>query len=109
MSSSKQLNARVRMKRDSATNWTTYDPVLENGEIIVVDTSSGEVRFKVGDGTKKYSQLPFSDEVVRNLIASANSEIDTKVSFSESQNITDAQKTVARDNIGASGVVFREW
>ena len=65
----KTFNARVQNKRDTSANWTTNDPVLLNGEIIIVDTASGEVRYKVGDGVKKYSQLPFSDEAVKALIS----------------------------------------
>ena len=63
----KQFDTRIQMKRDSATNWTSANPVLLNGEIIVVDTNSGDIRYKVGDGIKTYTQLPFSDE---SLIAS---------------------------------------
>ena len=65
----KTYNARVKNKRDTSANWTANDPVLLNGEIIIVDTASGEVRYKVGDGVKKYSQLPFSDEAVKALIS----------------------------------------
>lgn len=62
-------NVRTTQPRDTSANWTQYDPVLRDGEIIIVDTDAGEVRYKVGDGTKKYSQLPFDDEAVRALIA----------------------------------------
>lgn len=68
MAQNKTLNARISWKRDTSANWTSQDPVLLNGEIIIVDTASGETRFKIGDGTKKYSQLPFEDEAIRNLI-----------------------------------------
>ena len=64
----KTYNARVKNKRDTSANWTANDPVLLNGEIIIVDTASGEVRYKVGDGTKRYSQLPFDDEAIKTLI-----------------------------------------
>lgn len=40
-----------------------------DGEIIIVDTASGSVRKKVGDGTKKYSQLPFDDEEMLTALA----------------------------------------
>lgn len=63
------------MKRDTAANWEQNNPVLLNGEIIIVDTASGEVRFKVGDGTKLYKQLPFSDEAVRALISAKEDKI----------------------------------
>lgn len=62
----KTLTTRIQQKRDTSANWTTKDPVLLNGELIIVNTASGETRFKIGDGTKKYSQLPFQDEILRN-------------------------------------------
>ena len=66
----KTFNARVQNKRDTSANWTANDPVLLDGEIIIVDTAAGEIRYKVGDGTKKYSQLPFTDEAMLTLISS---------------------------------------
>lgn len=67
-SSKKYLNARVQMKKDTSANWEAANPVILAGEFIIVTTASGETRFKVGDGTKTYAQLPFTDEPLRNLI-----------------------------------------
>lgn len=64
----KTLDVRTQISRDTSANWTKYDPVLLDGEIVIVDTAEGEVRYKVGNGTKKYSQLPFDDEAVKTLI-----------------------------------------
>lgn len=66
----KNIDARIKNKRDSAISWEYYNPVLLNGEIIIVDTSAGEVREKIGDGRSKYSQLPFTDENLRNQLSS---------------------------------------
>ena len=71
----KTLNTRVKHKRDTSTNWTSNNPVLLDGEIILVDTANGELRFKVGDGTKAYTQLPFTDEPLRTLIPTATSDL----------------------------------
>lgn len=69
----KVINARHQLSRDTSANWMASDPVLLDGEIIIVDTDAGDVRYKVGDGTKKYSQLPFDDEAIKALIgAKAN-------------------------------------
>ena len=69
----KVINARHQLSRDTSANWTASDPVLLDGEIIIVDTDASDVRYKVGDGTKKYSQLPFDDEAIKALIgAKAN-------------------------------------
>lgn len=62
------LNTRVQSKRDTSANWTANNPVLLDGEVIIVDTNSGDVRFKVGDGVSTYTQLPFQDEYVLNQI-----------------------------------------
>lgn len=64
----KELKTRIKWRRDTSANWTSNNPVLLDGEVIVVDTDSGETRFKIGDGVKTYTQLPFEDEAVRNLI-----------------------------------------
>ena len=65
---SKNINARIALKRDTSANWTNYNPVLLNGELILVDTAEGQLRAKIGDGTKTYTQLPFTDEALRALI-----------------------------------------
>lgn len=62
MANSKTLNTRIKQKRDTSANWELKNPVLLNGEIIIVDTASGEMRTKTGDGEKTYTQLPFDDE-----------------------------------------------
>ena len=71
----KTFNARVRNKRDTSANWTANNPVLLNGEIIIVDTAAGDVRYKVGDGSKRYSQLPFTDEAIIESIPTKTSDI----------------------------------
>ena len=62
------INARMQQKKDTAANWTNNNPVLLNGEMIVVETSTGAIRLKVGDGVKTFNQLPFLDETLRALI-----------------------------------------
>ena len=66
--SSKEFSVRIQMKRDTSANWTLKNPVLLNGEIIIVDTDAGDVRYKVGDGTSTYTQLPFTDEDMLSLV-----------------------------------------
>lgn len=65
---SKELKTRIKWRRDTSANWTSNNPVLLDGEIIIVNTDAGETRFKIGDGIKTYTQLPFQDEAIRNLI-----------------------------------------
>ena len=84
-----EFNTRIKFKRDTSSNWTSKNPVILNGEIILVDTDSGELRAKVGDGVKSYTQLPFSDEVIRNLIPTDLSELNQDSSH---RLVTDSEK-----------------
>lgn len=58
----KTLLAQIKQRSDTAANWTAKDPVIGNGELIIVETNAGEKRFKVGDGEKTFTQLPYTDE-----------------------------------------------
>lgn len=64
--SSKTFNSRIQDRKDTSANWTTNNPVLLDGEQIIVVTELGEIRHKTGDGVKTYTQLPFDDEILRN-------------------------------------------
>lgn len=82
--------ARVQQKRDTAANWekvkNTFQPL--DGELIIVDTSAGKTRFKVGryDTTKSrllyYGEIPFADEYLYNdantAIGKVKDELDKK-------------------------------
>ena len=102
----KEIKTRIQNKRDTAANWeavaATFQPL--DGELIIVDTSGGETRFKVGryDTVKGrllyYNEIPFTDEP---LYDDLNDKLKDVVS-TEAQTLTDAQKAQARENIGAS-------
>lgn len=83
-----EINGRTKQKRDTAANWEVINPVILNGEIVLVDTSAGELRAKIGDGVKKYSQLPFSDEVLRNLITNKADKSDIPTALKNPNAIT---------------------
>jgi hypothetical protein len=53
---------RIRARRDTASNWTTADPVLQEGEFgVETDT----LRVKVGDGVQNWQSLPYLDYTPR--------------------------------------------
>ena len=65
------LNARLSLKRDTLANWlasnfekgSAASDYLRAGEIAVVEVADGDIRFKVGDGATKFSELPYTDAV----------------------------------------------
>lgn len=80
MSLKKIERARFSNLIDTSSNWETYNPLLLSGEVIIVLTNSGETRFKVGDGVKTYTQLPFADELIKNSLATLSSAVGEKSS-----------------------------
>jgi Major tropism determinant N-terminal domain len=56
MSQCPTVPKRVQLRHDTATNWTTANPLLLQGEIgIEVDTN----RMKLGDGINRWQTLPY--------------------------------------------------
>lgn len=75
MAITKTIQATVKNRTDTAANWTQKNPVLAKGEIIVVQTSAGETRLKIGDGVKTFTQLPYTDEqIYNNVVTSVNGQ-----------------------------------
>ena len=49
-----EYNARIRQKRDTSANWTAKDPILLDGEIIIVDTEIPQpITFNFIEGNMK--------------------------------------------------------
>ena len=55
----KELQVRIKNKTDTDANFTANDPVLLEGEIVVVKTDSEGTKLKIGDGKTPYTKLPF--------------------------------------------------
>lgn len=95
---SKTFNTRVKWKRDTSANWTANNPILLDGEIIIIDTNAGETRFKIGNGISTYTQLPFQDEYIQNSITNINNNLT-----SHEQNYNNPHQ-VNKEDIGLSNV-----
>ena len=70
------LDVRIKNKRDSEETWITENPILLDGELIIVDTNEKTIRCKIGDGVTPYTELPFSDELLNDKIAEINSALN---------------------------------
>lgn len=58
----------IKLRRDTAANWTSADPTLSLGEV-GVDTTNDLI--KIGDGTTAWSSLPYATLVAANGITEA--------------------------------------
>lgn len=58
------MYAKIRPRRSSATEWSLINPVLKEGELAVEYPDSGVgtglSKFKIGDGYKKWNDLPYA-------------------------------------------------
>lgn len=79
--SEKILNTRIQLKGDSLKNWTAQNPVLKLNELAIVKIEESDnhalgtgIYFKVGDGTKKFSELGFSGGIDGRVISEAISK-----------------------------------
>lgn len=70
------LDTRIVQRNDITANWNTNNPILKKGEEGVEFLSDGTSKKKVGDGVKRWSELPYST-VNQN-------EFDTAVHYSNS-------------------------
>ena len=51
----------IRHLTGSESDWAAYDVVIPKGEIALLETASGRLRMKIGNGSQRFSQLPFTD------------------------------------------------
>lgn len=54
------INARIQQKADTEANWKAKDPVILKNEIVFTTDGANKNKYKLGDGTSKWSQLSYS-------------------------------------------------
>lgn len=62
---------RIQLRRDVATQWTSTNPVLAQGELALDRTAN---RFKVGDGTTAWNSLSYVTTVDHSQLANLSSD-----------------------------------
>ena len=81
---------RIQIRRDTASNWTSVNPVLADGEIgLERDTS----QFKIGNGTAPWSSLPYGG--IQGPAASYGNIIGTLADQTDLQAALDAKSPLA--------------
>ena len=72
------INVRIKQKIDTESNWSKNNPILLKGEKGLIE---GTGKYKIGDGTSKWSDLPLyegmtaSDRSKLNSIASGATKV----------------------------------
>lgn len=53
----------IQLRRDETVNWVEADPILADGEMGWEKTGTEITAYKVGDGIRKWSELPYASNV----------------------------------------------
>lgn len=86
------LNTRIALKYDTLTNWNASEFILKKGEVAICSLDTGEtaeqstppaVLLKVGDGTRKFSELPWASGLAADVYGWAKAS--TKPTYTASE------------------------
>lgn len=93
--------ARMRQIAGSTAEWTANDIVLGDGEIGVVRFGVNDVRIKIGNGTAKWSELPFAGNTV--------DAVDAQVSTAAQHATTATNAAASATASAAAAAVSRQF
>jgi len=74
------MSVRIQLRRDTAINWTTNDPILAEGEL-GLEIDSG--RWKVGNGLHAWDALPYSNSIFSGPAVIADSSSGTALRITQ--------------------------
>lgn len=96
------LSTRITLKYDTLANWNASEFILKKGEVAICSLDTGEtvnqstppaVLLKVGDGTHKFSELPWASGLAADVYGWAKAP--TKPSYTPSEVGADASGSAA--------------
>ena len=96
----KVFQTRIQLKYDTYENWIAADPILKKGEMAIATIPKGNttsklqnlpnVVLKIGDGTSRYSILPFVSGLAADVYGWAKAETKPSYTASEITGLQDA-------------------
>lgn len=84
------LNTRIVLCNDTSVTWASSDKVLLKGEMAIEFPESGAPKFKFGDGTNTFANLPYSAMTPDEVSAAIKSAVDTAKHSHSNKAILDA-------------------
>lgn len=96
------LSTRITLKYDTLANWNASEFILKKGEVAICSLDTGEtvnqstppaVLLKVGDGTRKFSELPWASGLAADVYGWAKAP--TKPTYTASEVGADASGAAA--------------
>ena len=84
------LNTRIVICNDTTATWGTSEKVLLKGEMAIEFTESGAPKFKFGDGSSTFAQLPYTTMTPDEVSAAIKSAVDAAKHSHSNKSILDA-------------------
>lgn len=113
---STNINIDAINKRDTEANLISANPILQNGEQIVVDMENGDIRIKVGDGETAFSDLPYIDKSITDRLDAIENgavkvEVDTELNKESNNAIANSVVATEIENLASqqTQVMFIAW
>lgn len=101
-------NTRIKLKSDTESNWHSQDPVLLDGEVAIVKCDGGITRKKIGDGSKKFSELAYDEPKSLGLASAVVGQIP-KVKAVDSNGVPTEWEPAELSSSGTGTSVQSDW
>lgn len=85
------INTQIQARGDTEENWKAKNPVLLKNEVVYTTNGTNATKYKIGDGSSKWSALPYG--------------IDSTLTNASVKSATSATKLTNTRNIKVSGAV----
>ena len=95
----KTLNSRIIIRNDTEAEWKSANPVLMKGEI-GISSDLVPVAFKVGDGTKKWTELAYAYNLAE-ILSQVDEKIEAAVGDLHQAQVYQAEVEHGSDKLGA--------
>jgi hypothetical protein len=69
----------VKHRRGTTKEWQKFDLIPEEGELVLEERKGGAVKCKVGDGVRRFSELPYIDDETRRDLLKEIAEIESVI------------------------------
>lgn len=99
------VNVTIKARKDTLSNWQTFNPVLSDGEVAVVeipatDSTPAICLIKIGDGKTNFNTLQYMQSPAADVYAWAKKATKPEYDYSEIKNLT--TMIVAGNNVTAT-------
>lgn len=108
----KEINARIKNNCRTLSDWTTDDPIALENELLIVEVPSenggnSQYLMKIGDGSRKFSQLPWTSSLSADVFDWAKAQYKPEYAYSEIKNtpVTDGEYNSSTNKIATQQTI----